>query len=356
MRKSFQRVLLLCAEKYSLFHSFMELLDEMAQETKGFDIRHRLKATDLRINSQMFRFPFRVRDSWEKHLLGKANEILLGEIRDYRPDLVLVYNSEFLLPETCKEIKKNARLIFFMGDSPFYTPLNNYYLACLSHADLILSPDSFWNQQLNTMGLNRTLFFVPGIDPRSYFPLREPRELAGIEERDVLYVGTSYVNSWGYKKALLMSQFTKFNFRLYGNSMWRRWFRFFPELEEKFIESDFIPTAVLNKMFNQAKLIPVDGNPGILNGYHLRFFEALGAGGLPLVEYRKDVAGLVLKGCRATLPLIKNYRQAGELANYFLKNESERKELVRELKKFILSRYNAKSNSEMILAALKINF
>ena len=61
-----------------------------------------------------------------------------------------------------------------MGDSPFYTPQNNYYLACLSYADLILSPDSFWSQQLCTIGLNNTMYFMPGPDGKSYFRIDEP--------------------------------------------------------------------------------------------------------------------------------------------------------------------------------------
>lgn len=342
----------LCSEKYSLYNSFMNLLGEMAREAKGFDVQGKINAANLRINAQMYRFPFRIRNRWENHILNKANKILLNEIREYRPDIVMVYNSEFLLPETCMEIKKDSRLVFFMGDSPFYTPFNNYYLACLPHADLILSPDSFWNEQLNTMGLNQTLFFVPGIDQRSYFQLNEPGELEGIDERDVLYVGTCYVDSWGYKKALLMSQFTGFNFRLYGNAMWKRWFRFFPELEEKYIASGFIPTPFLNKMFNRAKIIPVDGNPGILNGFHMRLVEALGAGALPIVEYRKDIAEKLFKGSKVMVPQITDYLKARDLAKYFVINDTERTELIRELNKFLLKKYNSKNNSELMLERL----
>ena len=103
----------------------------------------------------------------------------------------------------------------------------------------------------------------------------------GDVETEILYVGSSYLNSWGYKKALLMSRFTGFNFRIYGNSAWKRWFSFFPELEWVYNESGFIPQAKINRMFNMTKLIPVDGNPGILNGVHLRVSEALA-----LVLYR----------------------------------------------------------------------
>jgi len=345
--------LLLCPEKYSLYNSFMEILGELSEEAKGYDIKSKISVRSLRINAQIYRLPFRARNFLERHMLVKINNILLAEIRKYRPDLVLVYNSEFLIPETCIEIKKEARLVFFMGDSPFYTPLNNYYLACLTHADLILSPDSFWCEQLNTMGINKTAFFAPGIDISSYHILSGSRAKNCEDERDVLYTGTCYADSWGYKKASLMNQFTRFNFRLYGNAMWKRWFRFFPKLEKNFFESGYIPTERLNLMFNKAKLIPVDGNPGILNGYHLRLFEALGAGALPLVEHRKDLEGVMLKECKAKLPQIKDYGKAGDLAGYFLKNEEERKELVVELTKFITSRYNAKSNSEMLLEALK---
>lgn len=352
MSKRYQRALLLCAKKYSLFNSCIELLAELAQETRGIDIRSRISAADLRINAQIYRLPFKIKNRWETYFLKKANKILIAEIQNFDPDLILVYNSEYLLPETCAEIKKKAELVFFMGDSPFYTPLNNYYLTCLIYADLILSPDSFWIEQLNTMGLRQTVFYVPGIDETSYFMLNGPDRLKELDERDVLYAGSCYVNSWGYKKALLMSQFTRFNFRLYGNAMWKRWFRFFPELEGKYVEAEFIPAQKLNRMLNSSKMTPVDGNPGILNGFHLRLLEALGAGTLPLVEYRKDVEKLLFKGCRAILPLIKDYSKAGDLVEYFLKNESERQGLVKELKDYVLSHYNAKANSEMLLEAL----
>ena len=73
-----------------------------------------------------------------------------------------------------------------MGDSPFYTPQNNYYLTCLSHADLILSPDSFWNQQLNTIGLNRTMYFIPGPDRRSYLKLTTLPKARVTEDRNTI--------------------------------------------------------------------------------------------------------------------------------------------------------------------------
>lgn len=352
MGKKFERALLLCPERYSLYNSLNEILSLMAGEVKGYDIMSTINKRDLKINSQIFRLPFRIRKLWEAKFQERVNNIVLEVVKEAGPDLIVVYNSVFLLPETCSLMKKRAKLVFFMGDSPFYTPQNNYYLACLSHADLILSPDSFWSQQLNTIGLNNTLYFIPGPDTSSYFKIDDLKKDHEDVETDILYVGASYLNSWGYKKALLMSRFTGFNFRIYGNSAWKRWFSFFPELEAVYNESEFILQERLNRMFNMTKLIPVDGNPGILNGIHLRLFEALAAGALPLIEYRHDVDNMLFRDFKGELPLIKDYCKAADIASRYLKNEPERQNLVSAMLEYIFNEYSAEANAERLAGAL----
>lgn len=352
MKNKYSRSLLLCPARYSLFNVFSDILKELSNEVSRLDIVSRLSSSDIFIHNQRLRFPCRIRTSWEKHFLNKANEIILKKINLFKPDLVLVYNHEFLLPETCVKIRKQARLVFFMGDSPFYTSYNDYYLSCLTYADLILSPDTFWMEQLKTMGLSKCLFFVPGVDQKSYHRLTEQEDQVGIRESSVLYAGRTYMGSWGYKKALLMSQFTEFEFLLYGNAAWRHWFNFFPDLKKCFHESKYVPTIKLNKLLNKTKLAPADGNPGILNGFHLRLFEVLSAGALPLVEYRKDVEEKLFSGCRNTIPMIRDYRRVRDTAAYFLKNEDERVELVKTLIQYISEQYNARNAAEYIVNEL----
>jgi|WetSurMetagenome_2_1015567.scaffolds.fasta_scaffold00614_5 hypothetical protein len=352
MNHKFEKALLLCPSTYSIFNSLISVLKELAFEASGFDLRESIGKADLRINTHIFRLPYHLRLKWENYFFKKTNQILIKKFQSENPDLVLIYNSEYILPETCKRISKKAKLVFFMGDSPFYTPLNNSYLACLEYADLILVPDTFWIEQLKTLGIFKTAFFIPGMDLKSYYSITEHGLLDEIIETEVFYTGTSYVNSWGYKKALLMNQFTRFNFKLYGGNTWNRWFSLFPELESHFVCSGYIPTDLLNRMFNKTKLIPVDGNPGILNGFHLRLFESLGSGALPLVEYRRDVKELLFHDSGLMVPLIEDYRKAADIADYFLKNEKERIELARELKNFILKRYSPIINAEYIFSMI----
>jgi len=353
MSKPFQKALILCYKKYSLFNSFTDILKELAYDVEGFDVREEIKSFYFRIHTQMFRFPFNVRNQWGNFFLQKINKIILKKIEKEKHDLVFVYNSEYLLPETCHHIKKKAKLIFFMGDSPFFTHINPFFLACLNYGDLILAGDSCWISQLNTLGIQNTMFFIPGIDLTSYYIIENKNELKSIKDLALIYTGGSYATSWGYKKALFMNQFTTFDFHIYGNRAWKKWFSFFPELENHFIETNYIPVQLLNKMYNKSRLMPVDGNPAIINGVHLRFFEALGSGVLPLVEYRKDITEVLFKDAGLQVPLIFDYKNAKGIAEYYLKNENERTELVCALRKFVLSQYNAGNNSERILEYLK---
>jgi len=348
MGKAFKKGLLLCYRKYSLFNSLLNILRELSVEANGFDIREELSSFYLNIHSQIFRFPNKIRNQWESFFLRKANYILKRKIIEGSYDIIFVYNSEFLLPETCEEIKKNAKLVFFMGDSPFFTPVNPYYLRCLTYADLILSPDSFWINQLNTIGIKNIKYFIPGIDTSSYYLIDESNHSKKNENLDIIYTGASYVTSWGYKKALLMNQFAGLNFRIYGNKAWEKWFKFFPELKNHYTRSNYISTEKLNLLYNMSRLIPVDGNPGIINGFHLRMLEALGSGVLPLVEYRKDMEELIPESVGVKIPVIKDYSQARNIAVYYLKNETERRELVYALRNFILSNYSAQNNAERI--------
>ena len=351
MGKRFDRALLLCPEKYSLFNSLSDILSEIAGEVTGYDILSGIGSGEMKINSQAFRLPHSLRRRWESRFLHRANSMLLDMVQKADPDVVMVYNSVYLLPETCERISRRARLIFFMGDSPFYTPQNNYYLACLAHAHLILSPDSLWNEQLNTMGLRNTLYFIPGPDTRTYHRAEPGSANNGEREREILYVGSCYLNSWGYKKAYLMSRFTGFDFEIYGNSAWKRWFPFFPELEAVYRGGGFIASGRLNSMFNRAAIIPVDGNPGIINGVHLRMFEALASGCMPLTEYRKDIDSLLFSGFEGEVPVIRDYRSAGETARRYLMNAGERREITEEMYTFIMNRYSPAMNAGRLLEA-----
>lgn len=341
----FEKALILCPKRYSISNLLNSILSRLSSTARVYDINESIGHDKLWLHAQMFRLPGKIRRRWERYFLRLANESLLKEISEYQPDLVLVYNSEYLLPEACATIRKKSRLVFYLGDSPFYTPHNNYFLTCLTYADLILSPDSFWAVQLNTLGLDSTMHFIPGIDESSYFRVDDTEIPDSIRSTEILYVGGCYLNSWGFKKAMLMSKFTDFDLNIYGNNAWKRWFEFFPELRSAYHETGYLETKQVNLMFNRTKIVPVDGNPAILNGVHLRLMEALGSGVLPLIEYRRDVDQLIFSGSGIDLPLIRSYDQAKELAAWWLDHKEERTRTVDAMRSFVLQQYSPEMNA-----------
>jgi hypothetical protein len=352
MLNSFKKAFFLCPEKYSLFNTIKLILSKFCDKVVCFNVLNNVNNFEISVNTQMYRLPYTIRNKWTLYYQKKINEGLLNHFNLHSPDLVFVYNNEMLLPVTVEKMKKSAKIIFFLGDSPYYTPTNDYFLALLNLANLVLVPDSFWMNQMRTIGIENTYLFIPGIDEVSYNRHPSVELTKSLPELDILYCGMSYLNSWGYKKALLMSKFTSFKLEILGNIAWKRWFQFFPELSSFFHESDFIATSQLNAIFNKIKLMPVDGNPAILNGLHLRTFEALGAGVLPLIEYRKDVEDEIFSGTDVELPLIRSYNSARFLADEFLSNEKLRIETVNAMRDLVLSKYSTERNAERILEFL----
>ncbi|MBN2666413.1 MAG: hypothetical protein JXR67_07870, partial [Bacteroidales bacterium] len=126
----FEKSLILCPSRISLNRIFTSVLANLSDEVTTFDVSSEIGQRRLTVNTGMRRFPYGIRNRWDSYFLRLANEHIINKISVLKPGLVLVYNSEFLLPETCINIRKTAKLVFFLGDSPFYTPQNDYYVAC----------------------------------------------------------------------------------------------------------------------------------------------------------------------------------------------------------------------------------
>ncbi|MCX6267605.1 MAG: glycosyltransferase [Bacteroidetes bacterium] len=73
----------------------------------------------------------------------------------------------------------------------------------------------------------------------------------------------------------------------------------------------------------------------MFNGIHLRVFECIGSGVLPVPEWTNDLDTFFNK----MVPSIKNYHEADEIARYYLEHEPERLELIGKLQKHLTNNY-----------------
>ncbi|MFN7116803.1 MAG: glycosyltransferase, partial [Saprospiraceae bacterium] len=333
------KVMLFVPQSYGLYHSLENAFKYLGAEIFPVSYGKHVKSWEKKLDVQVFRLPDKWRQHWESYYFNKINAYYIQEYNRIKPDVIFIYNNEMLLPETVAHFKKKSKIAFFLGDSPFYSPTNRYALSLLFQADAIFSPDTFWMNQLCKMGIKNMHHFLPGIPAKQYYKKQLPESIYNELKSEVLYIGTCYTTTWGYKKARFMSHFTNFDLQIHGDKHWKKWFAFFPDLQTHFHQREgYIATEKMNDMYNATKIIPIDGNPGVLNGIHFRLFEALGAGALPVLEWQDDLA--IIFGKNAAIPAAKSYHELNEMARYYINHENSRQDTVDWMKKVVAEKYS----------------
>jgi len=340
------RILLLFPKVYTLANTFKLGLEKNNCDYKHYDYREDTKKTQERIHTHIRKFPLKIRSKWYAYYVSKINERHIEIFNEYQPNVVLIYNSEMLLPETIVAMKRSAKVCFFLGDSPFYTPMNDFFLPCLMVADYIFCPDSFIVKQLKGIGLPEVHFFLIGSNPEVNYRKKVSEEDKEKWGSDLVFIGSTYSTVVGYKRALFLSKFTDLDIKVYTSKAFRRWYRFFPELEKRVVHPEKrISDEELNTILNCCKIYPVDANPGLLNGIHLRVFDCIASGILPLAEYRKDIKDVF---GQEGLPLIEDYKKASSMAEYYLKNEDERREIVEKLREKVYEQFSPEKSVQRL--------
>jgi len=341
------------ASSYSIGELLRSAFKDLGHEVAVCDHNRIITPWKQKVNTQVFRLPYRFRKQWDNYFLTDLNKKYVSKFEQERPDLVLVYNDSMLLPRTVQAFKKKARVVFYLGDNPFYTWNKPLFLKVLMEADYIFAPDSMWVEQIKMIGLKNIHFEILGMDRSHYFPKEPTPKEKEKYSSDLLFIGNTYVQNWGYKRTLFLSKFSDMDLKIYGTRNWQRWLAYFPELKKRFVSIDKpLGLEQVNTISNCCKLYPVDANPGLLHGLHARIFDCIGSGILPLVEYRKDL-DRVFKNI--DIPRIYNYNEANELARYYLDNENKRVELVKQLRKHILKNFLPEHAIKRMLERIRIS-
>ncbi len=264
---------------------------------------------------------------------------------------VFIYNNQYFFPDTIERIKRNSKIVFILGDNPLWSKTFNFNLTILKHADLVLSPDSHWQFELNMIGINNIEVDFIGSSRKHFYPISDISEnFRSKYGSDLLFIGRNYHGSSGYKRALFLNNFVGMDFKIFGSREWEKWLNYFPLLKDHFYPiNGRISFDELNIALNCTKVYPIDQNTGIINGLHLRVFEAIGSGTLPIVEWRKDIDSVF----GDILPVIRNYSEAKALASHYLDSEGERKQLVESLRNHIDLKYKPENYVQRMLKRLK---
>lgn len=331
------KALLFIPQIYSLAEMLYDGFLDNSWEAKIIDYKSVMPHSLNRFYEKTSGLPKKLTKYWKVNYYKLINKKYLEIFNAEKPDLVMIYNNQFVYPETIIQFKKKAKLVFFLGDNPLWSKTFDYNLTILKDADLVISPDSHWQFELTMLGIQNVVCDHIGYSKKRFFPVEfVPEEIRKKYESDLLFIGRNYSGSSGYKRAMFLNSFTGMNLKVFGTKEWRQWLPYFPELNCHFV---FMPGRISNEELNFAinctKIYPIDQNAGIINGIHLRTFETIGSGALPLVEWRKDLDDVF----GGLLPVIKNYSESKEIADYYLNSNASRIKTIDALRKHVEANY-----------------
>src|SRR5690606_15151022 len=140
-------------------------LTELGHEVFEADFEKYMSRFLNRFQTQAFRLPFKLRNIWEDYYSNEINKFFVTEYDRIKPDLVFVYNDSKLISDTVKYFQKKTKVVFYLGDNPFYTWTKVNFLNLIMDADFIFAPDTMWVEQLRMLGIKNIEFEVLGSDP-----------------------------------------------------------------------------------------------------------------------------------------------------------------------------------------------
>jgi spore maturation protein CgeB len=341
------KILFFIFKRYSLKKTLTSGFNQLGHEVKIYDYRDFFNPIQNKVYDKLGRFPNKVKDFYIHPYYDKINKKYKEIVDNEKPDLLFIYNDQFIYPETVRYIRnKYCPVMNYLGDSPFYLPDRPFNIASLLEMSFVFSPDTFWIKQLKQIGVKNISHLLFGYDESLNYPIEPSEEEKKRWGHDLVMIGYNYFDSMGYKRALFFNQFSDLDLIIYGDG-WARWFNYFPGLKDKCINiSEPLTFEKVNLIYNCSKILPVEHNAGILNGIHTRVFEAIGSGILPLVEFRNDIDE-VFKD--QEIPVIKRYGEGKDIAQLFINDNEKRKKLIKDLQLFVQNNYTPLIAAEKIL-------
>jgi spore maturation protein CgeB len=342
------KCLFLAPLQYPFIHSIISGLEANGVELKSVDYQAFFSARANARYNNYTALPGKLRRYWEEPYQKKANAEYLRIFREFQPDLVFIYNNQLVRPDLLDEFRKKSKIAFMLGDNPLYTPTSIYNLHILFYADYVICPDSMWRDQLTQMGVKNAVFDCFGFNSAVYYPMAVSEADRAQYGSDLIYVGSASKTNWGYKRMLFLDLFKNLDFRAYISGSMERWYDMFPGAAAKIIPHNRFDAGFNNLVYNCSKIAPVELVPSLFKGIHVRVFDILGSGVLPLCEYSADL-DTVFEGME--VPVVKNYPEAEEMARFWISNETKRIATVQAMRDRVLERYTP----EMVIRRMLTN-
>ena len=282
----------------------------------------------------------------------QINHKLKVEVADFKPDIVVVLNNSYILPETLADWRKHNsfQIITLVADFPFDSFRFKTLPYNLPFSHFIFTFDRAWHRPIqNIAPSSRVESIYVGFNSQIFKPVEVSEEDKSRLACDLAFTGESYGKraEGGYRCAILNS-LTDIDLKLWGDTGWMYQFEYYPALKKHY-QGGRLSYDDLFKLYRIAKINLNMPSPQIITSFQPRIFEIGACKGFQIADERDDLSALFDE---SKLVMFKDIHDLKEKVNYYLENPIERDAIVNNFYNDILLHHTWENRVDEIMSYL----
>ena len=251
------------------------------------------------------------------------NRALVAQCREARVDLVLIFNGDFFMPETARQLRSlDAKVFVFHADSPFPPSPN----VRPEHLPLARESDRYfiWSRsliaRLREAGVTRAEYLPFAWDP-AVFPSATTPD--GDAEHDVVFIG-----GWDrWREAWLEGLASRFPLKIWGPDYWGTRTRPGSRVRRCW-QGQAATGAEAARILARSKVtLNLLREQNLPDGVNMRTFEVPGCGGFSVATRTQGAASIFPEGQAGVY--FDGLEECIGRIDYYLSHDDERVEIAR---------------------------
>lgn len=279
----------------------------------------------------------RIKDLWRFYI----NKSLVSQIKNSKPDVILILKGETIEPETLWEIRKktHALIINVFPDNPLYMGKFEAIEPC----HYFFVKDSYVLNFLHKAGLKNVYYLPQCTDLDVHKPMQLNDQEKKLYCSDLSLIGSMYPY-----RLKLTEQIADFNPSIWGRG-WAKASN--PEILRLYRGKDIRGTSKAKAISGSAISLNPHHPLNDINGVNRRTFDIAACRGFQLADYKVDMERVF--ALNKEIICFRTIEELRKLIEYYLKHPDERAQIAEAAYKRVLKEHTYDHRTKEILDILK---
>ncbi len=311
-----KKVLIISTEYYDYFEAVENSFKSLGWDTKVVVYYYQVMNLLEKIIYNIYKILHK-----EKTLQFLFNKRVLKNYSKYKPDLIFVFQSVPLSPNSMQLLSQDKTLLWIMES--IYEKRHIYEIRQYFDALFLYMKSDV--ERLSQESDTKAYFLPCAVNEKVYYPLPKSEEI------DILFIGNLNIDKIQSERAMLLleivKRFQNLNIKIYGTlspNLEKKFSKEFPNYKEYFQNKTVTPNEA-NLLYSKTKICINIHSAGRTEGTNQRFFELLGSKSFQIVNENDFICTHFTD---KEVVVYKNEQDLFNKISYFIVNKKERKEIA----------------------------